>query len=290
MSIFSCAGQKVPLKTPFNDLPNAPLPPVIKSFMLDSGLCIDFINICLKINLSHKSKVLNKQILGIALGLVSIKNEVFSMRKINIIASAIVMAVLLSIAVFSQLAPITNVVSKTNQVTPAISLEEKDTCTTSFYDESQDVFGNYNYYSNYTHCLNTSGPNTACSIQQSILVLSQKVGQVTVTKNKTECKPNDKFVISIDQGTATLKKQIDYSEWGHCIYNEEKSCLIVTCVSRYDGAHKGQFTDCKGGKSCQRFEICDNNIKTLYKNSREGFAEDDPSFYLNKLPLAEAAK
>ena len=62
---------------------------------------------------------------------------------------------------------------------------------------------------------------------------------------------------------------------------------MVRWVSLYDGAHKGQFTDCNGGKSCQKFEICDGSIKTFYKNSREGFVADDPSFYLNKLALKE---
>ena len=111
-----------------------------------------------------------------------------------------------------------------------------------------------------------------------------------IGKDKTECKPNDEFIISIDRGAATLKKQIDFSDWGPCVYEEQNSCLVVTCVSRYDGAHRGQFTDCKGGKSCQRFEICDNSIKTFYKNSREDFVADDPSFHLNKLSVKEVSK
>lgn len=212
------------------------------------------------------------------------------MKKINVFVITLVMAILLSITALSQLSPITNIVSKITQATPAISLEEKETCTTTFYDEVQDIYGNCIYYHNYTSCLNTSGENTYCSLKQTTRNFQCKTGEVTVAKNSTECKPNDKFVISINQGTATLKKQIDYSEWGPCIHSQENNCLIVTCVSNDDGAFKGQFTDCKGGKSCQRFEICDNSIKTFYKNSREGFAEDDPSFYLNKLPLAEVAK
>ncbi len=212
------------------------------------------------------------------------------MKKINIFAVMFVIAILLSIVALSQLSPITNIVSKINQITPTISLEEKETCITSFYNEVQDLYGNCVYYHNYTRCLNTSGPNTDCSLQQDLQNFRCKTGEITVTNNKTECKPNDEFIISIDQGTAVLKKQIDFSDWGPCVYSEENSCLIVTCVSRYDGAHKGQFTDCKGGKSCQRFEICDNSIKTLYRNSREDFVENDPSFYLNKLALKEVAK
>lgn len=212
------------------------------------------------------------------------------MKKINIFTVMFVIAILLSIVALSQLSPITNIVSKINQVTPTISLEEKETCITSFYDEVQEIYGDCIYYNNYTSCLNTSGPNTACSIQQNTWNFRCKTAENIVTNNITECKPNKEFIISIDQGTAVLKKQIDFSDWGPCVYNVENSCLIVTCVSNDDGAFKGQFTDCKGGKSCQRFEICDNSIKTLYKNSREDFVADDPSFFVSKLALGEVAK
>ena len=199
-----------------------------------------------------------------------------------------VISIILSITALSQLAPIANIVSKVNQVTPTISLEQKEICTTEFYDEVRDIYGNCIYYKNYTHCLNTSGPDTDCSLKQDEINFQCKTGEVSASKNRTECKPDDKFIISIDQGVAVLKKQIDFSEWGPCIYNEENSCLVVTCVSRYDGAHKGQFTDCNGGKSCQRFEICDGSTKIFYKNSREDFVQDDTSFYLNKLAVQEA--
>ncbi|MBS3105412.1 hypothetical protein J4234_04095 [Candidatus Woesearchaeota archaeon] len=212
------------------------------------------------------------------------------MKKMNIIVLAIVIAILLSIAVFSQLSPIIDTVSNVDQLTPTISLEETNTCTTSFYNEIQGIYGNCTHYLNITSCLNTSGKNTDCSVSQEVINYQCKTGEVTATKNRTECKPNNEFIISIDKGTAVLKQQINYSEWGPCIYNVENTCLIVTCVSNDDGAFKGQFTDCKGGKSCQRFEICDNSIKTLYKNSREDFVEDDPSFYLSALALGEVPK
>ena len=212
------------------------------------------------------------------------------MKKINLAIFILVIAVLLSAAALS-LEPIINILSKTSQVTPGISVEEKNTCTTEFYNDVQDVFGACTYYNNRTSCLNTTGPNTACSTQQSTWAFSCKTGENIVTKNKTTCKANDEFLITIDQGNAVLKKKIDYSEWGPCIHSQENingnSCLVVTCVSLYDGAHKGQFTDCNGGKSCQRFEICDGSIKSFYKNSREEFTQDDPSFYMPKLEVSE---
>ena len=216
------------------------------------------------------------------------------MKKINLFATMLAVAILLSMGVLSQLSPLSNIISKTTQVTPKISLEEKDTCATIFYDEAQEVYGNCIYYDNHTSCLNSSGPNTNCGFEQTQRTFTCKTGETTVAKNSTSCKPNDEFIISIDRGTAVLKKQIDFSDWGPCIYSQENiagnSCLVVTCVSLYDGAHKGQFTDCNGGKSCQRFEICDNRIKTLYKNSREDFVTDDPTFRLNKLAVKEVAE
>src|SRR3989338_220771 len=212
------------------------------------------------------------------------------MKKINLLVLIFVIVVLLSIVAFSQLSPISNIISKRSQITPTISLEKKETCTTTFYDEVQNVYWACIRYNNYTSCLNTSGPNTDCSLKQDQSNFQCKTGENIITKNKTECSPNDEFIISIDQGTAVLKKRIDYSDWGPCVYKEENSCLIVTCQSIYDGANDGQFHGCKGGTSCQKFEICDNSIKTFYKNSREDFVADDPTFYLNKLAIKEVSK
>jgi len=216
------------------------------------------------------------------------------MKKISLIIIGALMAILLSITALSQISPFSSIIKKNNQVTPTINVEEKDTCTTSFYDEASDIIGTCIYYNNFTSCTNTSGPNTGCSLQQNQINFQCKKGTSTITKNNTECIPNNDFVITINNGAAALKKQIDYSDWGPCIYSSENilgnTCLVVTCVSLYDGAHQGKFTDCSGGKSCQRFEICENSVKTFYKNSREGFVEEDPSFYLNKLPITEVGQ
>lgn len=211
------------------------------------------------------------------------------MKKINLIVLVAVIVVLLSITALSQLSPLANIMSKVSQITPTINLEENDICTTEFYEEVQNVYSNCVHYNNYTSCSNATGPNTGCSAQQDIINFQCEAKSITATKNKTECKAND-YIISIGQGDAQLKKQIDFSDFGPCIYEQQNSCLVITCVSNDDGAFKGQFTDCKGGKSCQKFEICDNSIKTLYKNSREDFVADDPSFYLNKLAVAEVSK
>jgi len=209
------------------------------------------------------------------------------MKKINLFVLIVVIVALLSVGVLSLVSSVTNTNIKINQVTPNIQLKQEETCTTEFYDEVQDVYGDCIHYFNYTHCLNTSGANTGCSSEQDEKSYRCKTGENIINRNRTECIPDDEFAISIDKGVAVLKKQLDFSDWGPCIYEEENNCLVVTCVSLYDGAHKGQFTDCKGGKSCQRFEICDDSINTFYKNSREDYVEEDSSFYLPKLALGE---
>lgn len=221
-----------------------------------------------------------------------IKNtlEVFSkMKKINLIIIGLAIAILLSVTALSQIAlsPISKVVTKNTEISPALSLEEKETCVTEFYEETEAVYDDCIYYRNTTNCLNTTGENTDCTDEKKLEARTCKMEDIVVQKNKTICKPNENYVITITDGKTVLKKQIDYSDWGPCIHEENNGCLVVTCVSNEDGAFKGQFTDCTGGKSCQKFEICDGNIKTYYKNSREDFVESDPSFFLPKLQIKE---
>ena len=182
------------------------------------------------------------------------------------------------------------VASQINQLAPNISLEEKETCHIAYNNNTQYIYSSCNYYHNYTYCSNISGQNTGCSLQQKVKNFSCQTGEQIVTNNEKICNPNKEFIITINQNNAIFKKQIDFSDWGACVYNAENNCLIVTCVSNEDGAFQGKFTDCNGGKSCQKFQICDNSIKVFYKNSREGFVADDPTFYLSQLALKEVAK
>jgi hypothetical protein len=209
------------------------------------------------------------------------------MRKPYIIAIATVFVLLFSALAFSQLNPSVTTESTFTFISAKMDLEERKTCTTEFYDEISPVYDACTFYHNYTLCLNTSGPDTDCSSQQSTRQFQCQTGSQTITKNKTTCTPNKEFIIEVDDGTTTLKKKIDYSDWGPCIREIQGNCLVVTCASYYDGAHNGQFTDCSGGKSCQKFEICDGNVRTYYKNSRNDFVEDDPTFYYKRLAVQE---
>lgn len=208
------------------------------------------------------------------------------MKKIKILA-VFVIIVLLSITALSQLDSIVNTIKEVDEITPSIGLEQEKVCTTVFYDEIEYEYGEcYEYYDG-EHCLNSSGAGTDCSIQEFEIVKNCVVGENIVLKNSTSCKFDDEYLISIDKGSIVLKKQLDYSDFGPCVYEENEGCLIVTCQSKYDGANDGKFHGCKPGTSCQKFEICDDGIKTFFKNSRNDYSASDLSFFLPELSLGE---
>jgi len=198
------------------------------------------------------------------------------------------------------------VASRISQMTNTISVEEKQDCTIRYYNQTEDLYGyatkernaygNCLYYHNYTGCLNTSGPNTDCSLRQSTFNFTcitgtesyqnyEKVGIVDVLKNKTEC-ITSKFIVSINKGSVTEKKEVDFSSWGVCINSTENGCLAITCGTLKGGsARNGIFNGCDGGKSCQKFLFCQHSIKILQKASRDNFVENDPTYHLPKSAL-----
>ena len=183
------------------------------------------------------------------------------------------------------------VASQISQVTNAISVEALQTCTTNFYDEVQNVYSSCIYYNNYTSCLNTSGPNTDCSLQQTQKNSTCKTGEFILNKNSTDCKPLNKFVVSIDKGSVIEKKEIDFSSWGVCINSTENGCIAITCGTLKGGsARNGVFNGCDGGKSCQKFLFCQDSINVLQKASRDNFVENDPTYHLPELALEEVGQ
>lgn len=203
------------------------------------------------------------------------------MKISKVLVLILLLATILALATIGQI----------SQASNDISAEEQQTCTTSAYDEIQPVFGNCTYYDNNTLCLNTSGPNTNCSLQQTRINLTCKTGQLVFAKNKTECKPLNKFIVSINKGAAVVKKEIDFSNWGVCINGTENDCLAITCGTLKGGsARNGIFNGCDGGKSCQKFLFCKDGVKVLYKASRDNFVEIDPTYHLPELPIKEVEK
>lgn len=196
-------------------------------------------------------------------------------------------------------------------ITSATSVEEKQDCTTTFYNQTEDVYryvirernvyGNCVYYKNYTRCLNSSGLNTDCSLKQTSYNFSctiekesyqsyEVIGNKITLKNATSCSPKS-YVISSVQGTTTQIKEIDFSSWGVCVNSTENGCLAITCGTLKGGsARNGIFNGCDGGKSCQKFLFCQDGIKVLYKASRDDFVGEDPTYHLSKLTYSEVGK
>src|SRR3989338_8606857 len=104
------------------------------------------------------------------------------MKKLNLAITVLSIAVLFSITALSHLSQVTYSNSKTAQITSTISLEGKDTCTTTFYDEVQTLYDTCVYYQNYTSCVNTTGPNTDCSLVQDANEFGCDRGKITVTR------------------------------------------------------------------------------------------------------------
>ncbi|HII65303.1 TPA: hypothetical protein HA295_00830 [Candidatus Woesearchaeota archaeon] len=209
------------------------------------------------------------------------------MKKPSLIAIEAVMLLILSLGAVSQLGPISKSESSVLEASPKVSLEEKSNCTTEFYSEVRENYGDCTYYNNFTSCVNNSGPNTGCIFQQRTFSFHCKTGVATIQKNHTTCIPEKKFTITVQEGTKVSNNVLDFSDFGPCIRNVENGCLAITCVSNEDGAFNGQFTDCNFGKSCQKTVICENSVRTYYKNAQDNFVEEDPTFFVEKMRLRE---
>lgn len=178
------------------------------------------------------------------------------------------------------------VASQISQVTDTISVEEPQTCATISFDEIQVIYETCIDFYNYTSCLNSSGPNTDCSLNQIQRNFTCKTDELVIKKNLTECNSLNKFIVSINKGAVIEKKEIDFSSWGVCINTTENNCLTITCGTLKGGsARNGVFNGCDGGKSCQKFLFCKDGTKVLYKDSRNDFAEYDPTFHLSPLAI-----
>jgi len=63
--------------------------------------------------------------------------------------------------------------------------------------------------------------------------------------------------------------------------------IRIECVSQNDGAFKGQFTNCDGGKSCRKYGFYSVGYEAIYKNSNEhtwgipptGVSDEDSYWY-----------
>ena len=109
-------------------------------------------------------------------------------------------------------------------------------------------------------------------------------------RNTTNCSPKS-YIVSVIKGSVTEKREVDFSNWGVCVQSTENNCVAITCGSQHGGsAVNGIFNGCDGGKSCQKFLFCQDEIKVLYKASRDDFVNEDPTFHLSPLAYREVTK
>jgi len=193
---------------------------------------------------------------------------------------SLIFIVLAAIFVFSQ------------RIDTALSVEKKQDCATTYYYAEEPSYGyverTRNTYadcwvpenSTYTKCIN--GTETYQNYEFT--------GMRAVRKNNTECRPAS-FVVSVNKGIITDRKEIDFSDWGVCVQEEENGCIAVLCGSQRGGsAWKGEFIGCDGGKQCKKFLFCGNEVKVYEKGSGPEFLNEDPTYRLPSLNLKEVGQ
>ncbi|HIH39007.1 hypothetical protein J4460_05885 [Candidatus Woesearchaeota archaeon] len=64
-----------------------------------------------------------------------------------------------------------------------------------------------------------------------------------------------------------------------CVSEDQAHCVLVTCQSKFDGAHFGEYTGCGSGSTCRQYTVCEDGTVTVKeKNSNPSFSDWDASF------------
>ena len=184
--------------------------------------------------------------------------------------------ILLVVVIFS----ILTVIALSQLQSNSVSSEEKQQCTTIYYDETEPV---YDYVTRtrdtFGVCFNPANSSNYPCVNGTENYQSYEITDYqTVTKSRSECRPKS-FEITINKGIRTEKKEIDFSGWGVCIQENEGDCIAVLCGTLEGGsARNGIFNGCDGGKQCKKFLFCDDEVKVLVKGSQPGFVEESATW------------
>src|SRR3989344_462223 len=193
---------------------------------------------------------------------------------------SLIFIVLAAIFVFSQ------------SIGTTLSVEQKQDCTTTYYNVDEPV---YDYATRakdtYGTCFNSeNSSHYRCVNGTEDYQVYERTGTQTVLRNNTDCKTTS-FVVSVDKGLVTDRKEIDFSSWGVCVQKEENDCIVVLCGTQRGGsAWKGEFIGCDGGKQCKKFLFCGNEVKVYEKGSGPEFLNEDPTYRLPSLNLKEVGQ
>ena len=196
------------------------------------------------------------------------------MNKMNKVLVTIFALMLFSITVLSA--------TKTTQLTDDISLQEFSDCETIYWDETENVYSTCTNYYNVSTCSDEPF-NTSCSVTENSYNYTCKTGTNTVQRSKEICTDKE-MRLTVDKLTGTETFSLEYGDWGKCTYETQGQAVVITCDSKYDGNNDGI---CQPGESCVQFRITKTGVQRLMKNSRYDFVEEDDTFFLQELNLAE---
>ncbi|HLC60873.1 MAG TPA: hypothetical protein VJJ52_05590 [Candidatus Nanoarchaeia archaeon] len=182
--------------------------------------------------------------------------------------------------------------SKISVVNEKLSVEEKQDCEITYFNQSEPIYGNVTRIRDvYVPCVDPINlSNSTCVNGTESYQSYEQVGAGIFLRNTTKC-TSGSFVVSVSKNGNTEKKEIDFSSWGVCVQEKENDCIAVLCGNLEGGsARNGIFNGCDGGKSCEKFLFCEDGVKVFYKAARENFVEHDPTFKLDKLAYKEVSK
>lgn len=174
----------------------------------------------------------------------------------------------------------------------SVSAEEKQYCTVTFYNETNNVYGNVTRTRDtYGICFNPANQsNYPCVNGTEQYQNYEVVDTQIILRNITNCQITS-YMVSINKSSVIEKKEVDFSSWGVCVKSTENDCIAITCGTLKGGsARNGIFNDCDRGKSCQKFLFCPDGVQTFYKAARGDFVAEDPTFQLSPLAVKEVGQ
>lgn len=166
------------------------------------------------------------------------------------------------------------------QITKDISLQKTEDCKIVEWQEEEPVYGTCtNYYEG--RVCDDEPLNTSCQVKELSYNYQCKTGTTKVTRSKQICREKD-LQILVDNIDGKKAYNINYGDWGKCSYSAIDDTLTIICDSKYDGNNDGI---CQSGESCIKFEINKGGTTRSMKNSKDEWAADDGTFFLEKLEI-----
>src|SRR3989344_2985103 len=100
---------------------------------------------------------------------------------------------------------------KVNKVNDKITLEEKQDCTTVYYNETVSVYGNVTKTRDtYGTCFNEANSSYYQCVNGTEQYPSYEVvNQIIQRKSKDDCESKNSFIVSVNRNNEVIKKEVD---------------------------------------------------------------------------------